>query len=103
MAFYDTFGLPVFSCDTGLYFRNVADKYQPGVQVRRINGHYMDDEEMIEYYANLAAMHGGEITAYYQNAICLVISKYEFYLRADESLHSVITSYSIHYTKLYDR
>ncbi|MBN2878907.1 MAG: non-canonical purine NTP pyrophosphatase [Clostridia bacterium] len=88
LAFYDEFSFPVFSCDTGLYLKDIPDKYQPGVQVRRANGNHMNDEEMIQYYANLAAQHGGEITAYYQNAICLVMNKHEIYTRADESLHS---------------
>lgn len=87
-AFFDALHTPVFSCDTGLYFKDVHEKYQPGVWVRRANGRHMSDEEMISYYAGLAAQHGGEITAYYQNAICLVMNKDEIYTCADDSLHS---------------
>ena len=88
LAFYNAFSLPVFSCDTGLYFKDVPQKYQPGAWVRRVNGHQMSDEEMISYYAGLAKKYGGQITAYYQNAICLVMSENEIYTLADQSLHS---------------
>ena len=87
-AFYNTLKVAVFSCDTGLYFKGVPHKYQPGVWVRRANGHAMTDEEMISYYADLAKKYSGQITAYYQNAICLVMGESEIYTRADETLHS---------------
>lgn len=94
-AFYRAFGVPVFSCDTGLYFRGVADRYQPGVSVRRIDGKYLDDEEIIACYVHLAKLHGGSIKAYYQNAICLVMSTDQIYCFDGESIHSeefIITS-----------
>jgi XTP/dITP diphosphohydrolase len=95
LAFYRETGIPVFSADTGLYFRNVEDKYQPGCIVRRAQGKYMNDEEMIAYYADLAKIHGGEITAYYQNAMCLVMSENDIYCYDGEDIHSedfIITS-----------
>ena len=45
-AYYKAFHIPVFSCDSGLYFENVPNEIQPGVHV---------------------------ITAYYKNAICFVL------------------------------
>lgn len=95
LAFYRELKVPVFSADTGLYFRNIADEYQPGVTVRRAKGKYMNDEEMIAYYADLAKIHGGEIIAYYQNAMCLVMSENEIYCYDGEDIHSeefIITS-----------
>lgn len=44
-AYYEAFHLPVFSCDTGLYFENAPDEIQPGVHVRNINGKCLSDEE----------------------------------------------------------
>ena len=49
MAYYEAFQIPVFSCDSGLYFDNVPDEVQPGVHVRTINGKCLSDEQMIEY------------------------------------------------------
>jgi len=88
LAFYEKFDVPVFSCDSGLYFKNIDDKYQPGVKVRRVNGKHLNDEEMIEYYANLAKLHSGKLIAYYKNAICLVMSKNEVYCYDGDKIHS---------------
>lgn len=30
LAYYEAFGIPVFSCDSGLYFEGVPDEDQPG-------------------------------------------------------------------------
>ena len=32
LAYYDFFGIPVFSCDSGLYFEGLPQELQPGVQ-----------------------------------------------------------------------
>lgn len=72
LAYYKTFGIPVFSCDSGLYFDDVPDKYQPGARIRRVDGEYLDDDEMISHYAALAKKFGGRLTARYTNSICLV-------------------------------
>lgn len=37
-VYYDIFGIPVFSCDSGLYFDELQEEEQPGIHVRRING-----------------------------------------------------------------
>ena len=33
MVYYEAFQIPVFSCDSGLYFDNVPDEVQPGVHI----------------------------------------------------------------------
>lgn len=86
LAYYDAYQRPVFSCDTGLYFDEVPEEIQPGVQVRRIGGHTCSDEEMIAYYAALAARYGGALTAQYRNAVCLVMDNTHRYERMDASL-----------------
>ena len=53
MAYYEAFQIPVFSCDSGLYFDNVPDEVQPGVHVRNVNGKSLSDDEMIDYYSGL--------------------------------------------------
>lgn len=59
-AYYRATGIPVFSCDSGLYIKEVPDELQPGVHVRNIRGKYLDDKEMIEYYGKLAEDFGGQ-------------------------------------------
>lgn len=85
--YYQAFGRPVFSCDSGLYFDNVPRELQPGVHVRRIGGKNCTDEEMTEYYAALAGTYG-DLKARYRNAICLVMGQGQEYASMDESLAS---------------
>mgnify|MGYP002225500190 CR=1 FL=1 len=69
MAYYEAFQIPVFSCDSGLYFDNVPDEVQPGVHVRNVNGKCLSDDEMIDYYSGLVKAYGN-LVARYRNAIC---------------------------------
>ena len=46
--------IPVFAMDDNLYIENIKDDKQPGMYVRRVNGKRLTDEEMIDYYSNLA-------------------------------------------------
>ena len=85
-AYYEAFGMPVFSCDSGLYFDGLAEGEQPGIHVRRVRGRVLDDEEMIAHYASLAALHGGSLIGRYRNAICLVRSESEIYSSMDITL-----------------
>ena len=94
-AYFDAFSVPVFSCDSGLYFDGIDDALQPGTHVRRINGKELTDAEMTEYYANLAERHGGRLVARYRNAICFIVDANTSFSSMDESLTSepfVITS-----------
>lgn len=92
--YYNALGIPVFSCDSGLYIDGLPDELQPGVHIRRINGKYLNDEEMLLYYSELAKTYG-DLTARYKNGICLIIDKEHKYEKMDESLASepfIITS-----------
>lgn len=83
-AYYDAFSVPVFSCDSGLYFDGLPDKLQPMTHIRRVNGEVLSDERMTEYYANLARMHGGKLIARYRNAIYFIVNdKLRFSSMAD--------------------
>ncbi len=87
LAYYEAFRMPVFSCDSGLYFDNVPDKVQPGVHVRTVNGSYLSDEQMIEHYVGLVKVYGN-LTARYRNAICFVMDADHIYEAMDPSLDS---------------
>lgn len=87
VAYYEAFHIPVFSCDSGLYFDNVPDEIQPGVHVRRVNGVSLSDEQMIEYYSGLVKQYGN-LMATYKNAICFVLDENHIYESMDSSLES---------------
>ena len=79
MAYYEAFQIPVFSCDSGLYFDNVPDEVQPGVHVRNVNGKCLSDDEMIDYYSGLVKAYGN-LVARYRNAICFVMDNTHIYI-----------------------
>ncbi len=86
-AYYKAFQIPVFSCDTGLYFDNVPDEIQPGVHVRRVHGKHLTDQEMLVYYAGLASQYGG-LRARYRNAVCFVLDAQHRYEAMTDSMQS---------------
>lgn len=86
-AYYKAYGIPVFSCDSGLYFDNVPEEDQPGVHVRTVKGKYLTDQEMQEHYAGLAVKYGN-LTARYRNAICLVLDENHSMELMDDSITS---------------
>ena len=87
LAYYEAFHMPVFSCDSGLYFENVPEEIQPGVHVRTINGKYLSDDEMLEHYTGLVRTYG-KLTARYKNAICLVMDDAHIYEAMEPSMES---------------
>lgn len=87
MAYYEAFQIPVFSCDSGLYFDNVPDEVQPGVHVRNVNGKCLSDDEMIEYYSGLVKAYGN-LVARYRNAICFIMDDTHIYEAMEPSMES---------------
>lgn len=85
-AYYKAFRMPVFSCDSGLYFDELEEDEQPGIHVRRVNGKELNDDEMIEHYASLAKQHGGKITGRYRNAIYFILDENHHYSSMDMSI-----------------
>ena len=85
-AYYEDFHMPVFSCDSGLYFDELKEDEQPGIYVRRINGRELSDDEMIEYYISIAEKHGGKITGRYRNAIYFILDEEHHYSSMDMSI-----------------
>jgi len=84
--YYKILRIPLFSCDSGLYFENVDEDLQPGTYVRRVRGKELSDVQMVEYYGNLAKNHGGKLVAKYKNAICLILGENQLFTRMDESI-----------------
>ena len=87
-AYYKALKTPVFSCDSGLYIDGLEDQRQPGVYVRRIQGKRLTDAEMITHYASLAKEFGGQVTARYRNAICLVLDDNNIHEHAGDDIAS---------------
>lgn len=85
-AYYEAFHMPVFSCDSGLYFDELQEHEQPGLHVRRVNGKELTDDEMIQYYGALAEHHGGKITGRYRNAIYFILDENHHYSSMDISI-----------------
>lgn len=87
-AYYDVFSMPVFSCDSGLYFDGLEESVQPGTHVRRVNGTELSDEEMIEYYSAMAKEHNDRLIGRYRNAICFIVDDENIFSGMDVSLET---------------
>lgn len=85
-AYYKAFSMPVFSCDSGLYFDDIEDALQPGVHTRRVNGKELTDDEMIAYYAGLAKKHNNQLVGRYRNAIYLMLDDTTWFSSMDDAL-----------------
>ena len=85
-AYYKVLKTPLFSCDSGLYFDGIDPSLQPGLNIRRVNGIALTDEEMIKYYSDLAKSYKGQLIGRYRNAICLIDSNGLRHEYSDESL-----------------
>ncbi len=86
-AYFAVLKVPLFSCDSGLYFDNVPEEVQPGVNVRTVNGKRLSDEQMQAYYMGLAREYG-DLVARYKNAICLVFDENHVYSAMEKSMES---------------
>lgn len=66
--------------DDTLYIDNIPDDKQPGLFVRRVNGKKLNDEEMIEYYSNLAKEYGtnGLLTGRWIYGMALINNGHEY-------------------------
>ena len=89
LAYYDFFQVPLFSCDSGLYFQGLPDELQPGVHVRTVGGKCLTDQQMLEYYSGLARKYG-DLRARYRHAVCLVADGGKVYEAMDDSMASEV-------------
>lgn len=62
-SYYDATKIITIGMDDNLFFENLPNEKQPGTYVRRVNGKELNDDEMIEYYTNLAKQYNGKINA----------------------------------------
>jgi 8-oxo-dGTP diphosphatase len=85
-AYYKVLQIPLFSCDSGLYFDELSENEQPGTHIRRVNEKELNDNEMIEHYSKIAKSHGGRLMGKYKNAICLIIDEKNIFSSMDSSL-----------------
>lgn len=72
--------IPVFAMDDNLYIDNLPKEKQPGMYVRRVNGKRLTDDEMIEYYSNLAKVYGekGRLTCRWVYGIVIINNGHEY-------------------------
>ena len=65
---------PVFAMDDNLYIEGIPEDKQPGMFVRRVDGKRLTDDEMIEYYSNLAHKYGenGKLTCRWVYGIAVI-------------------------------
>ena len=70
---------PILAMDDNLYIDNVPADKQPGMFVRRVNGKRLSDDEMIEYYSNLARVYGddGRLTCRWVYGMALICNGVE--------------------------
>lgn len=71
-AYYDLLHIPTVAGDSAFYIEGLPEAEQPSLQVRRINGRNLTDEEMIAHYAAIAARMGGKVPALYVTGLALV-------------------------------
>lgn len=62
--------MPIIAGDSALYIEKF--KVQPGLHVRRINGKYLNDDELERYYSTELKKIGGESIAYYITGLALI-------------------------------
>ena len=69
-AYYEKIKIPTIAGDSSLF----VDKFdkQPGLMVRRVNGVYLDDEELENYYIEELNKVGGESEAFYITGLAII-------------------------------
>lgn len=86
--------IPIFAMDDSLYIEGLPEDLQPGLMVRRVGGKTLTDEEMIDYYSNLARIYGkdGKLTSRWVYGIAIIKNNEEFtYTFSKEDFYIVET------------
>lgn len=74
--------MPTLAIDYGLYIEKFSKDKQPGMQVRRVGGKRLSDQEMTEYYKNELNKIGGESNGQWITGMALVFGKNQIYSRS---------------------
>lgn len=75
LAYYSKVKMPTIAGDSGMYIEGLPQDKQPGLHVRRVNGKALSDEEMIEYYADIASNSPCDLYLHYYTGIALITSE----------------------------
>lgn len=74
-AYFEQAHIPTIAIDDNLFLEGVAEEEQPGVNVRRVNGKRLSDQESIQYYAELVSQYGGKINAKWIKGVAIYDGK----------------------------
>ncbi len=68
---YDKTGITTIGIDDNLFIEGLSEEQQPRNQVRRVEGKYLSDDEMIEHYTKVVNALGGKANAYWLHGIAI--------------------------------
>lgn len=68
---YDKTKITTIGIDDNLFIEGLSEEQQPKNHVRRVNGKYLSDDEMIEHYTKVANDLGGKANAYWLHGIAI--------------------------------
>ena len=69
-AYSNLVDMPIIAGDSALYIEKFEK--QPGLYVRRVNGKYLDDDELEKYYSTELEKVGGKSIAYYITGLAII-------------------------------
>lgn len=73
--YYNLAKMPTLAIDYGLYIEKFSNDKQPGMQVRRVGGKRLSDQEMTEYYKNELNEIGGESSGQWITGMALIFGE----------------------------
>lgn len=72
-AYYEKLRIPTIAGDSALFIEKF--EIQPGLFIRRVDGEYLSDEELENYYIDKLNKAGGESNAYYITGLAIITSE----------------------------
>lgn len=72
-AYYEKVKIPTIAGDSSLFIEKF--EIQPGLFVRRVDGEYLSDDELENYYIDKLIEVGGESNAYYITGLAIITSE----------------------------
>lgn len=65
-----------------MYIKKFSDEKQPGLNVKRINGIEVSDEELLRYYSFELEKVGGDSKGQWVNSISMILSEHKIYTKS---------------------